>query len=102
MAFMLRSNRFVPFVVLLAAAVVAVLVPQGHGQAATHFSDTPEATALLPEVGTCEIALTAEGSISTTETAGAMLSCSEETIWSIWDMIDEECDGSGYALVLLQ
>ena len=92
---MLRLKRFVPLSILLVAAVVAVIVPQGRAHAATHFSHTHEATALPPEAVGCEITLTSRGSVSAT--SGPMLSCSAETIWSVWDMIDEHCDGSGYA-----
>ena len=94
---MLRFKRFVPFAILLVAAVVALLVPQGRAHAETRFPGPHEAAALLPKAGACEITPTAQGSIPTTETAGPMLSCSVATIWSVWDMIDEECGGTGMA-----
>lgn len=94
---MLRFKRFAPLAFLLVAAVVAVLAVQTPVHAETHFSDAPEATLPTVETGVCEVGLGATETIRTTKTSESLLSCSEDTIWSVWDMIDEECDGKGAA-----
>ncbi len=95
---MLRFKRFVPLAILLVAAVVAVLAPQAPVHAEMHFSDAPEATLPTVETGVCEAGLGATETIRTTKTSASLLSCSAETIWEVWDAIDEDCGGTGYAI----
>lgn len=90
-------RRFVPFAFLLFAALLSVLVPHGQAQAESLTAAAPEATLPLPEADACEVGPGATESVSTTETSAPMLSCSVETILSVWNQIDTDCDGTGYA-----
>lgn len=103
---MLRLKRFVPLAILLVAAVVAVLVPQGRAHAETRASmilePTLRAATPEPSVERCLVTSSAPDSGATLAANAESRNCSAIAILFVWYLLDEsygicwtKCAGPG-------